>query len=44
MKVKALILGLLIAGATVLTYTSIDSDDANIEAIDKRKVKIPNHG
>jgi hypothetical protein len=44
MKVKALILGLLIAGATVLTYTSIDSENGHIEAIDKRKVKIPKNG
>mgnify|MGYP003643006793 CR=1 FL=1 len=41
MKVKALILGLLIAGATVLSYTAIDSENGNIQAIDKRKIKIP---
>jgi len=39
MKVKALLLGLLIAGATALTYTAI-SDNAD-QAIDKTKVRIP---
>ena len=44
MKVKALILGLLIAGATVLSYTAIDNENDIIQAVDKRKVKIPANG
>ena len=42
MKVKALILGLLIAGATAMSYTAI-TDDAG-QAVDKRKIKVPTHG
>ena len=42
MKVKALILGLLIAGATAMSYTAI-TDNAG-QAIDKTKIKIPRHG
>ena len=40
MKLKALVLGLLIAGATAVTYTAIDDVNAEI-AVDKRKIKIP---
>ncbi|MEP0266439.1 hypothetical protein [Dokdonia sp.] len=40
MKVKALLLALLIAGATALMYTATNENNAD-QAIDKRKVKIP---
>lgn len=42
MKIKALVLGLLIAGATALSYTAI-SDNAG-QAVDKTKIKVPTHG
>ncbi|GGG11744.1 hypothetical protein GCM10011344_10580 [Dokdonia pacifica] len=40
MKVKALLLALLIAGATALMYTATNETNAT-QAIDKKKVKIP---
>jgi uncharacterized protein (UPF0333 family) len=40
MKVKALILGLVIAAATALSYTAISDYNAD-QAIDKSKFKIP---
>ena len=40
MKIKALLLGLLIAGATSLSYTAISDDNAE-QAIDKRLIKVP---
>lgn len=42
MKIKALLLGLLIAGATALSYTAITENAG--QAIDKTKIKIPTHG
>jgi len=42
MKIKALLLGLLIAGATALTYTAI-TENAE-QAIEKRLVKAPPRG
>lgn len=42
MKIKALLLGLLIAGATALTYTAI-TENAE-QAIDKTRIKAPTHG
>ncbi len=43
MKVKALLLGLLIAAATTLSYTAISETNAKM-AVDKTKVKAPAHG
>ena len=43
MKFKALLLGLLIAGATALTYTAITESNADV-AVDKKKVKIGQNG
>ena len=40
MKVKALILGLMIAAATALSYTAITDSNENL-AVDKRKIKLP---
>ena len=40
MKVKALLLALLIAGATALMYTATNETDAS-QAIRKDKIKIP---
>lgn len=40
MKVKALILGLVIAAATALSYTAILESNDTI-AVDKRKIKLP---
>lgn len=40
MKLKALFLGMLIAGATALTYTAIADNNAE-QAIDKTKIKAP---
>jgi surfactin synthase thioesterase subunit len=42
MKIKALLLGLLIAGATALTYTAI-TENAE-QAIDRTKIRVPEHG
>ncbi|MFT6415743.1 MAG: hypothetical protein ACJARZ_001081 [Dokdonia sp.] len=41
MKIKALVFGLLIAGATVLAYTAIDSENGQTQAVDKTKIKVP---
>jgi hypothetical protein len=43
MKVKALLLALLIAGATALMYTATNETNAD-QAIDKAKVVRPSHG
>lgn len=44
MKVKALILGLVIAAATALSYTAITDTNAD-QAIDKQKFKkLPTNG
>ncbi len=43
MKVKALLLALLIAGATALMYTATNETNAD-QALDKRKRKIAAHG
>ena len=40
MKVKALLLGLMIAAATALSYTAISDTNAD-QAIKKWKVKVP---
>jgi len=40
MKLKALLLGLLIAAGTALTYTAITETNAD-QAVDKRKIKLP---
>lgn len=42
MKIKALVLGLLIAAATAMSYTAINDGNAD-QAVDKRKIKIPNN-
>lgn len=42
MKIKALLLALLIAGATALSYTAITENAG--QAIDKRLVKPPTNG
>ena len=42
MKIKALFLALVIAGATALSYTAITENAG--QAIDKRKIKIASHG
>lgn len=42
MKIKALLLALLIAGATALSYTALTEDGG--QAIDKTKIKIPTWG
>lgn len=42
MKIKALLLGLLIAGATALTYTAI-TENAE-QAIEKARIKAPRNG
>ena len=44
MKIKALLLGLVIAAATALSYTAITENNAE-QAIDKRKFSgIPTNG
>ena len=43
MKVKALLLALLIAGATALMYTATNETNAD-QAIDKSKVIRPSNG
>ena len=43
MKVKALLLALLIAGATALMYTATNETNAT-QAIDKKKRPITTHG
>ncbi len=45
MKIKALLLGLLIAGATAVTYTAQDSNaDYASKKIEKSKIVIPSNG
>lgn len=46
MKIKALLLGLLIAGATAVTYTSTQDDNADYAAkkIEKSRIIVPTHG
>jgi len=45
MKIKALLLGLLIAGATAVTYTAQDTNaDYAAKKVDPRKIKVPTHG
>ena len=46
MKIKALLLGLLIAGATAVTYTSIQDDNADYAAkkVEKAAIKVPTRG
>ena len=45
MKIKALLLGLLIAGATAVTYTVQDTNaDYAEKKIEKSRIKIPTHG
>lgn len=43
MKVKALLLALLIAGATALMYTATNETNAD-QALDKKKREIPQNG
>lgn len=43
MKIKALILGLVIAAATALSYTAISDYNAD-QAIKKKDFKIPGQG
>ncbi|MFI8379800.1 hypothetical protein [Leeuwenhoekiella sp. NPDC079379] len=45
MKIKALLLGLLIAGATAVTYT-VQNDNADYAAkkIEKSRISIPTNG
>lgn len=40
MKIKALVLGLLIAAATAMSYTAINDGNAD-QAIKKSKIKVP---
>ena len=42
MKVKALLLALLIAGATALMYTATNETNGD-QAVDKTKIKVPTH-
>lgn len=42
MKIKALFLALVIAGATALSYTAITENAG--QAVDRTKIKIPTHG
>ena len=45
MKIKALLLGLLIAGATAVTYTAQDNNaDYAAKKVDSTKIKVPTHG
>lgn len=45
MKIKALLLGLLIAGATAVTYTSTqDNADYAAKKIEKSRIIVPTHG
>ena len=46
MKIKALLLGLLIAGATAMTYTSTQDDNADYaqKKVDVTKIKVPTRG
>ena len=45
MKIKALLLGLLIAGATAVTYTAQDSNaDYAAKKVRKSAIKVPTHG
>ena len=45
MKIKALLLGLLIAGATAITYTAQDTNaDYAAKKIEKSRIKIPTNG
>ncbi|WGK64410.1 hypothetical protein [Croceiramulus getboli] len=44
MKIKALLLGLLIAGATALTYTAAQETSNDEQAIERSKIKIPSKG
>ncbi len=43
MKVKALLLGLMIAAATALSYTAISDTNAE-QAIERAKIKPPTNG
>ncbi|AEE20513.1 MULTISPECIES: hypothetical protein [unclassified Dokdonia] len=42
MKIKALFLALVIAGATALSYTAITDNES--QAIDRSKIKVPKAG
>lgn len=45
MKIKALLLGLIIAGATAVTYTAQDTNaDYAAKKVDPAKIKVPTHG
>ena len=46
MKIKALLLGLLIAGATAVTYTSVQDDNADYaeKKIRRDRISIPTNG
>jgi len=45
LKIKALLLGLIIAGATAVTYTVQDSNaDYAAKKIEKSKIVIPSNG
>ena len=46
MKLKALLLGLLIAGSTALTYTATKENKADYAAkqVDKTKIRVPRMG
>lgn len=45
MKIKALLLGLLIAGATAVTYTAQDNNaDYAAKKVEKAAIKVPTHG
>jgi len=43
MKIKALLLGLIIAGATVFSYVHTDNTDSLQGPVDARKIKVPKH-
>ena len=45
MKLKALLLGLLIAGATAVTYTAQDTNaDYAAKKVDPTKIRVPSNG
>lgn len=45
MKIKALLLGLLIAGATAVTYTTTqDNADYAAKKVEKAAIKVPTNG
>lgn len=45
MKIKALLLGLLIAGATAVTYTAQESNaDYAAKKVDPTKIRVPTNG